>query len=797
MKTIFWTTAILFLSGIFAIGCSNDSTETPEPTPIITTGTVPAVSSEGGSVTIPIEITPATEGVLPTATSDQAWLEVTGVSMTEVACSAQKYMGEETRSAIVTITYPGAESKQVSIKQSGSNIQWVEFEIEIVEVRSRQAVINCIPSDLEATYIGMACKQSEVDAFTDEELIQDNFEYFYEWGPSFGATNDEESLELFLRSGAMENYELQLDQPESDYCFIAYGLNSDGTVTSSHIFKKSFRTTAPEQQELSFQISVRPGIDYTQVNIIPSSIHIPYLWGVMLKSEFEALGENPAQAIIDDIQAKVDAAVEAGDEAYFGEYTVYHNQKGSFKDLVEGEEYVVYAFGCDVKGYLISPIQTQLFTETRLQKVDCSFTMSFPNTRATMFTCNITPSDNTVRWVGYTLPYEMMENYLSIEEMTEEVISILDGMEGFDWATNTEYIHTGQQQLTSYDLLGGELSPETLQLVAVFGVNEEGCRITDVIQSSVTTIAAGSPSQMTIEITPKLIDGYDVEIKFKPSLKELYFYDIQPTEHFDSYESEQTYMEDLLYSYSSLLLPYKETVGETVMTASGLKPGTEYMGLAFGIDGIISTPMFYERFTTASVPMGGSAQITNIDIKIEDGDAYYESNPSMYADLQGKAVVTFSVSKSSESALCYLACLTNTAPGMSDQELVDLLVGYGDTEDFTYVLEWDQSADVMAVALDQAGMAGSLYKKAFTPRKSDIQTSAVTVGRKVHSLAEQQRALEQRIERHQAQPAQNATTALFSLMPQSDMPRNTEMVVTTISNKATHPSLVRIRNSAR
>ena len=134
---------------------------------------------------------------------------------------------------------------------------------------------------------------------------------------------------------------------------------------------------------------------------------------------------------------------------------------------------------------------------------------------------------------------------------------------------------------------------------------------------------------------------------------------------------------------------------------------------------------------------------------------------------------------------------------MSDQELVDLLVGYGDTEDFTYVLEWDQSADVMAVALDQAGMAGSLYKKAFTPRKSDIQTSAVTVGRKVHSLAEQQRALEQRIERHQAQPAQNATTALFSLMPQSDMPRNTEMVVTTISNKATHPSLVRIRNSAR
>lgn len=795
MKKIFWTT-LLFLCGIIAIGCSNDPTDTPEPTSTITIGTVPTVPPAGGTVKIPIQITDPTEGVMPTASSDQTWLEITNVSMTEVTCLAQEFSEENVRSAVVTIEYPGAESKQVTLQQTGADIDWLEFDIEIVDVQSRTVIINCIPSDLEATYIGMVCDQSEVDAFTDEELIQDNLEYFYEWGPSFGATSDQESLQMFLRSGAMENAEIQLDQPEFDYCFIAYGQDIDGTVTSTHVFKKSFRTTAPEEQELTFQISVRPGIDYTQVNIIPSSIHIPYLWGVMLKSEFDALGEDPAQTIIDNIQAEIDAAIEAGDEVYFGEYTVYHNQKGSYKELIEGEKYVVYAFGCDVKGYLISPIQTYEFTETRLQKVDCSFTMSFPNTRATMFTCNITPSDNNVRWVGYTLPYEMMENFLSIEEMTEEVITIFDGMEGFDWATNTEYIHTGQQQLTSYDLLGGELTPETQQLVAVFGVNEQGCRITDVIQSSVTTIAAGTPSQMTIEVIPTLVDGNGVEITFKPSLKELYFYDIQPTEHFDSYESEQTYMEDLLYSYSSLLLPYKETVGETVMTASGLKPGTEYMGLAFGIDGIISTPMFYERFTTASVPMGGSAQITDIDIKIEDGDAYYESNPSMYADLQGKAVVTFTVSKSSESALCYLACLTNTDPSMSDQELVDLLVGYGDTEDFTYVLEWDQSADVMAVALDQAGMAGSLYKKAFTPRKSDIQTSAVTIGRKVHSPAEQQRAFEQRIEKHQAQQVQNTTTALFSLMPQ-DMPRNTEMVVTTISNKATHPSLERIRNSAR
>lgn len=795
MKKFFWTTAILLICGIIATGCSKDSTETPEPMPVITVGTVPTIPADGGTITIPIEIDPIVEGVMPTATSDQNWLEVTNVTTTAVTCTAQRYTEEEARTAVVTIAYQGAESRQVTLKQSGSNIEWLEFDIELLEIKSRMLILNCIPSDLEATYVGMVVTQAEADASTDEQLFQDNLEYFIEWGPSFGATNDEESIAMFLRRGAMENYEIQLDQPESDYCFIAYGMNVDGTMTSTHIYKESFRTPAPEEQELTFQIKIRPGVDYTQVNITPSDIHISYLWGVMLKSEFDALGENPAQGIIDNIQAEVDAAVEAGGEAYFGEYTVYHNQKGSFDELIEGEQYVVYAFGCDVKGYQISPIQTQEFTETRLEKVDCSFSVSFPSRRATMFACNITPSDNSVRWLGYTLPYEMMENYNTIEEMTEEVIEIFDNMSDFDWATNTEYIHTGAQELTSYDLLGGELTPETQQLVAVFGVNEEGSRITDVIQSSVTTIATGTPSDMTIEITPKL-NGNDVEITFTPSIKELYFYDIQPTEHFDAYESEQTYMEDLLYSYSSLLLPYKETVGETKMTATGLKPGTEYMGLAFGIDGVISTRMFYERFTTASVPMGGSAEVTDIEIIVEDGDLYYQSDPSMYGDLQGKAVVTFNVTKSANTSLCYVAALTGTDPGMSDQEMVDMLVGYGATEDYTFAMEWDQESSVLAVALDQSGLAGSVYKEVFTPRKSDIQSSSITFGRTVHSQAGQQAAFESRIQKHQAQSVQPEVITLQSLMP-LQAPKSMVKHVTTISNQSSKPSLQRVRNVAR
>lgn len=731
MKKLLWIGAAFALLTQFA-GCSDSDVDTPPPAPapVISVTQQPApIAPAGGEVVLRIAIENPREGVLPTAESDQSWLTVTRTTMVSVICQASPHTGETARPARVTVSYPDAEPVTIDLEQTAAEPEdpskSLTFDIRIVKASSRSVIVDCIPSDPEATYIAMATYKSDFEAHESEEaLIEDNFTYFTEWGEAFGATTPEEALKMFLRRGPMGNYEIQLDRPEEDYYFYAYGLNADGTVTSSKIYKKDFRTTIPEAQECTFAFSVRPGIEYTQVGVFPSDLAVSYLWGVMSSAEYEALGSDPAQRIVDDIKAQIEADNALGGDSRFGDYVVYHNSKSSYKNLVQGEKYVVYAFGCDVKGYVTAPIMTETFTEERLQKVDCSFSLTHRDVRASSFTTDIQPSNDAVRWFAYTLPYEMLESVNSLEELSEEVIDIVNGM-GIDWATDETYVHTGFRNLTNYDMMGSELDANTRHLVAVFGVNEKGSRITDIAQANVTTLAPDTPSTMTVDITGETKGWSGLALTFTPSAKERYFYDVQMKDFYESFESDEAFMNELLYYYGGQgLLAYKQTIGQATLTVEeGLLPGTTYLGVAFGVDKQISTPLFTREFTTASVPMGGTATVTSIEPTIEDGDRYYESDPEKYADCKGKAVVGFKITTNA-AAKYYVACFDPFTERPTDQQMTDLLVGYGDSEPAAYLLDWNEPCEVWALAMDNAGKAGALKRLDLTPERSSVTTVA-------------------------------------------------------------------------
>lgn len=104
--------------------------------------------------------------------------------------------------------------------------------------------MDCIPSDLQATYVAVAILKSEYDAYENEEdLIANDIENFRNspWGSGIAD---------HLRTGKLENYEIPL-VPEAPYYFYAYGLNEDGTVTSAHIHK--IVITVPPRPEIIVQ----------------------------------------------------------------------------------------------------------------------------------------------------------------------------------------------------------------------------------------------------------------------------------------------------------------------------------------------------------------------------------------------------------------------------------------------------------------------------------------------------------------------------------------------------------------
>lgn len=606
MKKIF--ALIPFAAFALLAGCTPENTETVKESPVIQTQETVTAEAAGGDITINYTIANPVEGQqLTAAAEDCGWLSIKETTEASVIANVAANETEDSRSAEITLSYAGAENVTVTVTQNGSTpdnpddedddfIQdtGLSFQIEIVSVSSRSVTVNCIPSDLEATYIAMASDYDDYYALEENsrEFFEQDINYFIEWGMTFGeeGITEEECIAMFTRTGAMENYEITLDKPMSKYVFYAYGLNHDGTVTSK-VFKQEFTTTEPEQQECTFDFMVRPTLEGMRINVIPSSIYVQYYWNVMPKSEFDAYGEDAADRIAEELLEESQSSGTG-----MGQVLYYHNQSGSFNELNDGEEYVVFAFGCDVSGVVTTPLMKEEFTAQRLEKVNCTFTIVAKDVMATTFSAEIIPSDPDLKWFAYTLPYEIIEAYPTLEEMTEDVLDIL-ASSGVDWMS--ELVHTGTQTLSNYDMMGDAATPETRQFIGVLAISEYGTRISDLTTSSLVTNADDGSDDVNIDVNIEILNksASNASVKFTPYPDEYYVYGVLETSFFDGYDTDDVKIASVLsYYVINDMLNTRITFDELIYNPDGLTKGTEYTAFAFGYTDIVGKTFFSETF---------------------------------------------------------------------------------------------------------------------------------------------------------------------------------------------------------
>lgn len=718
---------IRFIALFLLLGCGISCSESDSveeqlelPLPKIEVEAPAPLPAVGGEFDLPYTVTDPVDGVIARATSSEEWLVVVGTSRDAIRLRASVWTGDEARTARLTVSYEGATDVELRIEQSAPTAaKNLTFTFELLGVTSRSVKFNCIPSNPSATYIGAIVEKSDWDNtyLNDQGYIDHYLNVYLPWV-------EEElgyGVDGMLRRGAMEEYEIAALIPEKEYYFAAFGLNNDLTVTSPEVYKMPFITASPEKQECTFEISVRPGLEYTYIGISPSTWEVEYLWGVMPKDEYDALGDNPGKKIMEQIRAKVDAENASGGEAYFGDYVVAADQSRSYSDLEIGKVYTVYAFGCDVtgRGEPTTDVFTQEFTEQRLQGVECTFSFSFSNIRSSSFAAQITPSNKDIRWIAYTMPYEdFTESYSSVEFMADIFLDAVSEIDS-NWMEN--YTFVGDQWLTNFDMLNSLLVPETAYIVIAFGVDEAGNRCTRVMNTTVTTTSVGNPSSLVVEIEYMEVTHQGVRLRFIGSELEPYFYDLVPAFYRDEFESDAHFMDYMAYDYESRgMLEYKLQIGETEMRVDeGLMPGTEYLAYAFGYDHRPSTGLYTTCFTTASFPMGGTSVVTDIEVIVEDGDYYYALDSYYYADCKGKALLTTKPLTDASATKFYQTNFTSIDPSITEQQLVDWIVGYGDSMELSYIVDWDTVNTVAAVAIDQAGRAGEVFRKEVTPRREN------------------------------------------------------------------------------
>lgn len=603
MKKIF--TLIPFAAFAIFANCTPENSDNSKNAPVIQTQELLTVEAAGGDININYTIINPVEGRQLTATAENCgWISIKEISESTVTATVSSNEDENSRSTEITLSYTDAENITVTVTQNGVSSDnpdddiihetGLSFEIKVVSTASRSVVINCIPSDLQATYIAMTSDKDDYYALEENsrEFFEQDINYFIEWGMAFGDENitKEEAIAMFLRTGAMENYEITLDRPMSDYVFYAYGLNTDGTVTSK-VFKEEFRTTEPELQDCTFEFIVRPTLEGMRINVIPSNTSVQYYWSVMPKNEFDAYGKDAADKIAEELLEESQASGTG-----MGQILFYHNQSEAFNEFNNGEKYVVFAFGCDVSGVVTTPLMKEEFSAMSLEKVNCSFSITPKDIMSTTFSAEIIPSDPNQKWFAYTLPYEVLEAYPSLEEMTDEVLDILCSS-GADWMSALAY--TGTQTLSNYDMMGEAAIPETRQFIGVMAISEYGTRISDLTTSSLVTNADDGSDDVNIDVNIEILNksASNASVKFTPYPDEYYVYGVLETSFFDGCDTDDVKIASVLsYYVINDMLNTRITFDELIYNPDGLTKGTEYTAFAFGYTDIVGKTFFSETF---------------------------------------------------------------------------------------------------------------------------------------------------------------------------------------------------------
>lgn len=441
--------------------------ENQEP-PVIKVNDNLELAAEGGEYNLEYTVENPVDGTDIKVTSESSWLSFSDITNSSAVMKYQANPGKNERTASVKFEYDGAESVEITVRQSGKTVTEPEFTFETVELTFERATIKVIPADSEMTYFSVFGEKKEE---SDEDFIQSVVDNIIENGTWYGQTA-EEAIESSLRKGPAEMSQSMLT-PETTYYIYAFGYTVDGTATTE-VYEFEYTTPKPELADVKFDFAVLPTIDYTLVCADPENKMYNYYFDVLPKAEYEAYGEDIASKIIQEINEKIET--EGG---YFREYmqtAIAYFQE----DLTPGETYVAFAFEAE-KGYQLSEVKSIEFTAGEVATEKVSFLISEISSTTEDFRVEITPSDENIKWFAFLYDSYWLERY-GLSGIADRKYYEAYGTDGSEFE---KFLRTGECTISSKDL--GEEYPDSsiTYLIGVFGVNDKGERVTDIFSKNI------------------------------------------------------------------------------------------------------------------------------------------------------------------------------------------------------------------------------------------------------------------------------------------------------------------------
>ena len=467
------------------------------------------------------------------------------------------------------------------------------------------------------------------------------------------------------------------------------------------------------------------------IEVAPADTETAYICRTYTKAHMDAFGLIYDEGIINyDLDAIEDEAYSASQTLLNYLQNIAHTGKSivDFTGLVPDTEYVVYCYHISLTNGQATDweVYTETIRTAKTQTIDEDITMSFEVKGANIKQTVTTKHEDTYYFTECWAMNDF-KAYFGSSATPEQIfprrwneqVTIKRDM-GYQPGTIIEELcHQGTQTI-NYE----SLKANTSYVFYVFAVDPETAfTATNIVTETVSTLSPNE-SGMTITISVKNIYATTADIYWTASDENGKFArSVFTKADFNALGADDNAkLATIMANYD-----FYQAVGYTDMNLTGLQPNTEYVAFAYGLDG--STPntrIFTTEFKTKSNTPGQSnislswdTHYNMADIAAVDAEHWGE-----YEGRDDRALLPIKISGVKESDKVYFMVTTWPLDWYSkDSEWLrdvtqnkNLMNLY---ESYNFVAEYEREYSVIAVAEDENGNYGNLFKSTFYLYKSD------------------------------------------------------------------------------
>lgn len=500
-------------------------------------------------------------------------------------------------------------------------------------------------------------------------------------------------------------------------------------------FEIVVKQEASDREKFSFDILSKEPTALS-IEVSPADTNTAYICRTYTKAHMDAFGLIYDEGIINyDLDAIEDEAYAASQTllnylqniAYTGKAIV------DFTELVPDTEYVVYCYHINLSN--AQATDWEVYTETirtaKTQNIDENITMSFEVQGANVKQTVTTKHEDTYY---YTECWSLndFKAYFGSSTTPEQIfprrwneqVTMKRDMGYQPHTIIEELCHQGTQTI-SYE----SLKANTSYVFYVFAVDPETAfTATEIVTETVSTLSPNE-SGMTITISVKNIYPTTADVYWTASdEKGKFARSVFTKADFNALgANDDEKLATILANYD-----FYQAVGYTDMNLTGLQPNTEYVAFAYGLDGNTpNTRIFTTEFKTKSntpgqsnISMSWDEHYNMADVAAVDAEHWGE-----YEGRDDRALLPIKISGVKESDKVYFMVVTwpldyysKDAEWLRDVTQAKNLMNL--YENYNFVAEYERNYSVIAVAEDENGNYGTLYKGSFYLYKSDSKDAA-------------------------------------------------------------------------